>query len=67
MGYGSCEQVFFEELPEGSYDQDSLIKELNRIIEQRGRAHAIGGLLEKREQIPEEWEKAYRVMSKKAA
>lgn len=61
-------QVFFEQLPEGSYDQDSLIHELNRIIESRGRAPAIGGLIEKREQIPPDWEEAYqKIVHKKAA
>ncbi len=64
--FAADEEIFFKELPEGSYDEDSLIRELNRIIQQRGRVHAIGGLLEKRRQIPEEWERAYREMSKAA-
>ncbi len=56
------EEVFFKELPEGSYDEDSLIQALNRVIQSRGRAHAIGGMLEKRTQIPQEWQTAYHQM-----
>ena len=64
--FAADEEIFFKELPEGSYDEESLIRELNRIIESRGRASAIGGLLEKREHIPEQWERAYKEMAKAA-
>lgn len=53
-------QVFFEELPDRSFDEDQLIKELNRIITKRGRADAIGGTLHRLDHIPPEWEQAWR-------
>jgi len=39
--------IFFKDLPDKSYDEDSLIDELNNIIHSRGRESAIGGLLRK--------------------
>jgi hypothetical protein len=41
--------IFFKQIPDQSYDQDSLIDALNTVIRQRGRTDAIGGLL----RIPE--------------
>ena len=54
-------QVFFEELPEGSYDQHELVNQLNQIITRRGRAQAIGGILDLHtvQHIPPNWEQAY--------
>lgn len=52
-------QVFFEELPDRSYNEDELIKQLNDIITRRGRAHAIGGTLQKLNSIPPDWQQAY--------
>jgi hypothetical protein len=39
--------IFFKELPDQSFSEDSLIDQLNSTIEKRGRADAIGGLLRK--------------------
>jgi hypothetical protein len=48
-------EVFFKEIPERSYDEAGLIDELNRTVEKQGREKAIGGKLQKREEIPDEW------------
>ena len=53
-------QVFFEGLPGGQYTEQQLIDKLNAIITSRGRAHAIGGTLQRLNQIPPEWETAYQ-------
>jgi hypothetical protein len=37
--------VFFKELPDQEYDENSLINALNNVIHERGREDAIGGLL----------------------
>ncbi len=37
------EEVFFKEIPEGTYTKDQLIDALNKAIERRGRVEAMGG------------------------
>ncbi len=52
-------EVFFKEIPEGSYSEDELIDQLNRVITSRGREQAIGGTLHKLTHVPPEWQHAY--------
>lgn len=37
--------IFFKQLPDQNYNESSLIKELNNVIQQRGREDAVGGML----------------------
>jgi hypothetical protein len=53
-------QVFFEELPDGSYDEPGLVRALNTVITRRGRADAIGGTLAVLDTVPQGWEEAYQ-------
>lgn len=53
-------EIFFKELPDRTYTEDDLINELNTIIQQRGRADAIGGTLERIDSIPPDWQHSYQ-------
>ncbi len=59
--FASDVQVFFEELPNGSYDQHELVNQLNQIITRRGRAQAIEGTLDLHtvQHTPPAWGQVY--------
>lgn len=58
--FSSEDQKLFHELPDEQYDEQHLIDCLNDVLERHGRVEEIGGRLEKRDQIPAEWQEAYR-------
>lgn len=53
-------QVFFEELPDQSFDEQGLINALNHVITSRGRAQAIGGTIQKVTNVPPDWQQAHQ-------